>query len=227
MTISIAGYAMDKILEQRAESLPLQTFFTGRDKTTFTKTCEHVKACLEIFHRNSGTKYPTGETLENAFWSTVTMGGITRTMLDFIKGYTPTPELGPMLARNFEKHCLDPNGEVGRDPLVDLWLDNAEFGPSARELSNEAQTGAMYYECIRETMDGVIFIFTHGGLIGLAPPGTRKGDIIAIINGSAYPFVIRTVPGVRFYLLVGTCYVHGVMQGMKYEGEDIEYITLI
>ncbi|RDW75436.1 hypothetical protein BP6252_06578 [Coleophoma cylindrospora] len=227
MTISIAGFAMDKISEGRAQSLPLQTVFTAGHKDTFTKTCEHVKACLEIFHQNSGPKYPTGETLENAFWSTITMGGITQTILDLIKGYIPTPELGPKLAGYFEKHCLDPHGEVARRPLVDLWLDNPEFSSSARELSTEAKLGARYYQAIRETMDGIVFFFTQRGLIGLAPPGTRKGDLIAIINGAAYPFVVRAVPGAHFFLLVGPCYTHGIMQGMKYEGEDIETITLI
>ncbi|RDW87387.1 hypothetical protein BP5796_03081 [Coleophoma crateriformis] len=224
MTISIAGFEMDKILEGRAQILSLQRVFTGGHKDTFTKTCEHVKACLEILHRNSGPKYPTGETLENAFWSTITMSGITQTMLDFIKGYIPTPEIGPMLGGNFEKHCLDPNGEVARRPLVDLWLDNPEFSSSARELSNEAQLGAIYYQAIRETMDGVVFIFTHGGLIGLATPGTRRGDLIAIINGAANPFVVRAVPGAHFFRLVGPCYIHGIMQGMKYEEKTLKLL---
>jgi hypothetical protein len=38
----------------------------------------------------------------------------------------------PALARNYEKHYLDKNGEVAKKPLVDLWLDNEEFGSSMK-----------------------------------------------------------------------------------------------
>jgi hypothetical protein len=67
-------------------------------------------------------------------------------------------------------------------------------------------------------MDAVAFIVTQGGLIGLAPPSTQQGDLIAVVNRSAYPFVVPPVQGTGFYLLVGPCYIHGIMNGAQYGG---------
>ena len=114
---------------------------------------------------------------------------------------------------------------MAKKPLVDLWLDNEEFG-SSKDLSIEAQQAALFYKCIRETMHAVAFIATQGGLIGLAPPSTQQGGLVAIVNGSAYPFVVRLVQGAGFYLLVGPCYIHGIMNGVQYGG-DASTITLI
>jgi hypothetical protein len=75
-----------------------------------------------------------------------------------------------------------------------------EFG-SSKDLSIKAQQAALFYKCIRETMHAVAFIAIQGGLIGLAPPSTQQGGLIAIVNGLAYPFVVRLVQGAGFYLL--------------------------
>lgn len=71
-------------------------------------------------------------------------------------------------------------------------------------------------------MDSVAFIATQGGLIGLEPPGTQQGDLIAIVNGAAYPFVVRVVQGAEFFVLVGPCYVHGAMSKILTQGPEPE-----
>lgn len=94
-------------------------------------------------------------------------------------------------------------------------------------MTEEARLAVMLYHCIRETIDGVVFFVTRGKLIGLAPPGTWKDDCIVIVNGSVYPFVVRPVPGTKFFGMIGPCYVQGLMQGMRYDGEDMESLTFI
>jgi hypothetical protein len=107
-----------------------------------------------------------------------------------------------------------------------LWLIRSSITKNSalrRTLpSIEAQQAALFYKCIRETMDAVIFIATQGGLIGLAAPSTQQGGLIAIVNGSAYPFAVRPVQGAGFYLLVGPCYIHGIMNGVQYGGQSGE-----
>jgi hypothetical protein len=44
--------------------------------------------------------------------------GIGKTMNDFLGPHLATPKLVPTLARNYEKHCPDKNGEVAKS----LWL---------------------------------------------------------------------------------------------------------
>ncbi|KAH8790607.1 hypothetical protein BGZ57DRAFT_1000761 [Hyaloscypha finlandica] len=112
-TVELGGFIMDGI----------RVFFGGQPDV-FTKTQEHVKACREIFRRHSGDTYTTGEDLETAFWNTLVMDGIGKTMNDFLGPHLATPKLVPALARNYEKH-----GEVAKRPLVDLWLDNGSAYP--------------------------------------------------------------------------------------------------
>ena len=47
--------------------------------------------------------------------------------------------------------------------------------------------------------------------IGLVPHQTREGDIIAVLFGSALPFLLR--PQGAEYSFIGTCYVEGIMNG--------------
>ncbi|KAK4197811.1 heterokaryon incompatibility protein-domain-containing protein [Triangularia verruculosa] len=80
---------------------------------------------------------------------------------------------------------------------------------------------------------GKRFCVTKGGRFGIVPPRTRVGDSIAIIWGTATPFVMRS--GTRHqwllsvepdkqtpvtgslegdeHIIMGSCYVHGVMLG--------------
>jgi len=53
---------------------------------------------------------------------------------------------------------------------------------------------------------------THDGYIGIAPPLVQENDLLCLIPGLRVPFMLRrwTEGG---YLLVGECYVHGLMYG--------------
>ena len=46
---------------------------------------------------------------------------------------------------------------------------------------------------------------------GLGPRITQSGDIVAVIYGSEWPWVLR--PHGEEYQLVGPCYVYGIMDG--------------
>ncbi|RYP78391.1 hypothetical protein DL771_000576 [Monosporascus sp. 5C6A] len=52
------------------------------------------------------------------------------------------------------------------------------------------------------------------GYVGLAPRGSRQGDVVMIMEGSDVPFVLRQRG--PFWELVGACYVHGVMSGQMF-----------
>ncbi|KAK3312532.1 heterokaryon incompatibility protein-domain-containing protein [Apodospora peruviana] len=68
---------------------------------------------------------------------------------------------------------------------------------------------------------------TDDGYMGLVPAGTKTGDRIAVFAGAKTPHVIRSV---LRHLLVGECYVHGMMDGEAVAGEEIHdwaTITLI
>jgi len=62
---------------------------------------------------------------------------------------------------------------------------------------------------------------TGRGSLGLVAPNTKVGDLVCLLLGGDAPFILRksehTHDGKPTYVLVGDCYVHGLMglEGMK------------
>ncbi|KAG4430058.1 hypothetical protein IFR05_014462 [Cadophora sp. M221] len=58
---------------------------------------------------------------------------------------------------------------------------------------------------------------TKSGLFAVVPPNTRIGDIVGIIWGAQTPYLIRPldakIGGGKSWELVGSCFVHGLMNG--------------
>lgn len=60
------------------------------------------------------------------------------------------------------------------------------------------------------------FAATDIGLVGYVPMRAKKGDLVCILFGSEVPFVVRKEAEGK-YLLVGECYMHGIMEGEAVE----------
>lgn len=56
---------------------------------------------------------------------------------------------------------------------------------------------------------------TSKGYLGLGPEILKPGDVVAVIFGAKVPFILR--PEGDHYLLLGDCYVHGIMKGEAVE----------
>lgn len=72
------------------------------------------------------------------------------------------------------------------------------FFVKQRHSSKYAFTGRKYFR-------------SRTGYIGLVPDATQEGDKICVFFGGDTPSVIR--PSGDKYLLIGACYVHGIMKG--------------
>ncbi|KAK7994518.1 hypothetical protein PG991_016106 [Apiospora marii] len=57
------------------------------------------------------------------------------------------------------------------------------------------------------------FAVLAGGDYALCPGPVEKGDLVVVLMGYTTPFVLRPTGGGDEFLLVGECYVHGIMQG--------------
>lgn len=53
---------------------------------------------------------------------------------------------------------------------------------------------------------------TSSGHLGLAPSGTRVGDVLCVLLGCDFPVILRPA-GDHTYQVIGTCYAHGLMNG--------------
>ena len=62
----------------------------------------------------------------------------------------------------------------------------------------------------------VRLFFTAKGFVGVGPAAMETGDSISILAGGSLPYVLRTVPNaarLNTFELIGSCYVHDVMDG--------------
>ena len=67
----------------------------------------------------------------------------------------------------------------------------------------------------------VRLFFTANGFVGVGPAAMESGDFICILAGGPLPYVLRPVPDaacLNTFELVGSCYVHGVMDGQAVDG---------
>lgn len=57
---------------------------------------------------------------------------------------------------------------------------------------------------------------TNGSYLALVSAGTKVGDRICILRGARVPFILRRDGS--HYVLIGDCYVHGMMLGEVVKG---------
>ncbi|KAK5659658.1 hypothetical protein OQA88_866 [Cercophora sp. LCS_1] len=55
---------------------------------------------------------------------------------------------------------------------------------------------------------------TQRGYVGIVPGTAEVGDVVAVLRGSAVPFVIKKSDKGGYYTFLGECYVHGIMHGL-------------
>lgn len=148
--------------------------------------------------------YPNGETLSDAFARILVMDGriIGATIRD--------PQVIPRFWAEFE-HAIK------HDMIVN------EFGMSESEIFLGA---ALVFSPNRT------FFVTEAGYFGLGYQGVKPGDTVVIFDGDTTPFVLRQInpdthsPDLDVegnfkarlspeeqYVLIGECYVHGLMDG--------------
>ncbi|KAK9439759.1 heterokaryon incompatibility protein-domain-containing protein [Metarhizium brunneum] len=77
-----------------------------------------------------------------------------------------------------------------------------------------------YSELANETLRGRCFFLTSNGYFGIGPDDMTRHDTIVILHGARTPFVLRPTQDSRYWMLLGDCYVHGIMGGEAMQMED-------
>ena len=64
-------------------------------------------------------------------------------------------------------------------------------------------------------------IITQHEALGLAPEESKKRDLICILYGCSVPVALRRMvdpaSNKEYYIFIGECYVHGIMDGEAFE----------
>ena len=91
--------------------------------------------------------------------------------------------------------------------LDSAFLENLAVGGDATRF---AEIAVQYCECRR-------LFLTMNGYLGLGPDTLQEGDVLCVLGGGDVPYILRPVKSNDYskmkYLLVGECYVDGLMSG--------------
>jgi hypothetical protein len=114
---------------------------------------------------------------------------------------------GESILREFGWFCMTATPDLFREKL----LNHPKGGYFNHHLNNSDSVvfGAkMEYGAMHRR-----FFITRGGLFGLGPALMKEGDLCVVLLGADVPFVIRPLETEGHYLLIGECYLYGVMDG--------------
>jgi hypothetical protein len=153
--------------------------------------------------------YPTDDILRTAFWR-VLVG--------------PTNQILSALALDAD-HC-SANWAFFKS-LFDKHPEIANIGRDESEvLKMGTRLSDMLYKMTGQC-SSKRFCVTENGRLGLLPPLVRAGDRIYYFNGLGMPFVLREKRagegGEASHALVGTCFIDGLIEGLK--GDDLRWET--
>ncbi|KAF4468634.1 heterokaryon incompatibility [Fusarium albosuccineum] len=91
--------------------------------------------------------------------------------------------------------------------------------------------GLSFQACLLRACISRRFFMTSSGFMGIGPESMKEGDLVVVIFGLSLPFVLRqSQTDADKFLVVGPCYVHGIMEGelvIALEGQSPKVFTLV
>jgi Heterokaryon incompatibility protein (HET) len=158
-------------------------------------------------------RYPTGESLQEAFWRTL----ICNMDMQYQKA-------GP----EYRDHWLH---------VHHLYSSSADIKSYKGQMESILRMKA-FEEPMALFAEGRRFCVTAKGYMGWVPQVARPGDLFCIFKGVEVPFLLRKAlftardlplmirPGAVYYQIIGECYVHGVMDGQLAE-KNVQWTDVI
>jgi hypothetical protein len=196
LILSIRGVKVD-VVEACSKPLAAKEFHlkssssAGQQLAIKSLWCE---ICLKEGF-NLDDSYLNGETAFFAYMQTLANGCV----------QIATREARPY-DESFKSECLAKEATyivnaVGSDAIAPSLCKMAEK-TGAKDEWSRAANGASRNR---------IFARTKKGYYVLGPKVMKEGDVVCVLYGGKMPFVLR--PWGHYFLLVGECYVHGLMNG--------------
>ncbi|ETS78454.1 hypothetical protein PFICI_10516 [Pestalotiopsis fici W106-1] len=118
--------------------------------------------------------------------------------------------------------------------LEEICLESSSSPMFAASLdavgADEASFASRLIDCTSPITMQRKLLVTASGLIGMAPPHARKGDIVCVLLGCSVPVMLRELRADQqfAYSFVGECYIHGIMDGEVADwGRELRDLTII
>jgi hypothetical protein len=192
---------------------------------------------LDAIYRHSlslSKVYPTFEDRDRVFAETI-VAGLPEHPPTYIRDLIPPQEKRMSQDQLFLQWnklvvvCLRPDGAIRSraDREKDDWEPDSAF---YKELAKDDVQALRHFAFIGQILEKHSVFFTEHGYMGLAPPDIKEGDEVVVLQGALEPYIVRHVSGSTEFLLIGPCYLHGVMDGETYYNgriNDVEWLALI
>ena len=129
----------------------------------------------------------------------------------------------------FLKHCLQEDGELRKRVFkLSEGHETISIHEIVEGLSEEARKAFRVFEALRDVFEEWQFMISTCERIGLVPLLSELGDAIIIIPGVFTPYLLRKVSDSEDAVVIGPCYVRGVMNGEVVSSTDLwDSISLI
>ena len=196
LLLRIHGLEIDSI--EASSTIFPGGIFTSQAKNETINTLWHQVCCHDHFELS--TQYINDESAFFAFMQTLAYGCAQIAMREKV----PYNEVSP--STWLEHAALYLTGAMPDSAMIDL--DVRKIAQKAMETIIVEQ----WSRCAGGATENRVFARTRKGYYVLGPKTTEPGDIVCVLYGGKLPFILRPW-GESHYLLVGECYVHGLMHG--------------
>ncbi|KAG7153063.1 Heterokaryon incompatibility protein 6 like [Verticillium longisporum] len=181
-----------------------------------------ILAAQALVATMSGYTYANGQSHEEALWRTLVCDA-------------PSVGTGELVSGSGMDWPADPVYGLwyryGMRHLVEVPLDDEDRALSPEETHERMQLGSRWVTSAQYRCYSRRLAVTEKGYLALIPPLAEVGDMVAVIPGTAVPFILREKGydvdmSEKVYTLVGESYVHGLMNGEAADESKIEIVML-
>ena len=168
----------------------------GQPPTTIERLWHEI--CGKV-HFNLHERYLNGQSAFFAFMQTLSNGCVQAAGHDCRPYHEVSDHVWLRKAARYIVKTLGPSDDISE--AVQSVAGGPEHESGHEDWSRWAASAS----------EGRIFARTGRGYYVLGPAALEAGDVVCVLFGGKVPFCLRPVG--RCYLLVGECYVHGLMKG--------------
>lgn len=168
-------------------------------------------AAVADFLQKSDVYEPTSEPVSEAYWRTLMVDKKPGTKMDQNRRIEADLSVCRRFHRDALGRILDPGlrRQIERD-FVHTRKPITVHNNAGRELSLPGWFDAMQ----RSVLHKRLFV-TERGLLGMAPPNVKAGDLVCVLLGGSVPFLLREIED--YFHLIEEAYLHGYMDGKALE----------
>lgn len=167
---------------------------------------------LLVFARSlliGSTPYPTGDPIDQVIVSTLTQ----------VDNKHDIPNFRDLFTDAYQHKLRDLASESKIDEVAAMKEEWQAEASNPEAMSQMPEKDTKFHTKYKDMLKERSFFYSQEGYVGLGPYITQPGDLICVLFGFNVPCVLRPVK--EEFLLIGECYVHGVMKGEALEnGRD-------